>query len=145
MRGSYLARNAFVVTLGALCTFSCGTAEHNLVPPVSEADGGADAGAETHVASDVNVCPHVDGAFITPQKIAPNVSAVVSVSASDPDSTVPDLTFAWSATSGVFSASDKPVTNYECSKIGAQQLTVTITDRPGCRIKFMINVECVAS
>jgi hypothetical protein len=114
---------------------------------VTEGDAGAagaDAGAETHVASAVNLCPHVDGSYITPQKIAPNVSAVVAVNASDPDSPVPDLTFAWHATSGVFSASDKAVTSYQCSKVGTQELTVIVTDRPGCSVQLTISVECVA-
>ena len=143
MRLTKLARSARGALAGALCALGCGSAEHNAIPPVPEADAGADSGAETHVASAVNLCPHVDGSFITPQKIAPKVRAVVAVTASDPDSTASDLTFAWRATSGVFSASNKPVTDYECSKIGTQQLTVTVTDQPGCGVEFTINVECV--
>ncbi len=139
------ARTAFSVVAGALCVLGCGTAEHSVVPSSTEADAGADSGAETHVASAVNLCPHVDGSFITPQKISPKVSAVVAVSASDPDSTVPDLTFKWHATNGVFSASDKAVTNYDCSTVGSQQLTVTVTDAPGCSVELTLNVECVAS
>ncbi len=140
-----LARKVCGAVAGALCALSCGTAEHSVIPPATDADGGADAGSETQVASAVNLCPRVDSSFITPQKIAPQVNALVSVSASDPDSPIPDLTFTWHATSGVFSASDKAVTNYECSKIGTQQLTVTVTDRPGCSVEFTINVECVAN
>lgn len=139
------ARKALCAVAGALCAFACGSAEHNMVPPVSEADGGADAGTETQVASAVNLCPHVDGSYITPQKIGPKVAAVVAVSASDPDATTPDLNFSWRATSGTFSASDKAVTSYVCSKLGPEQLTVTVTDQPGCSVELTINVECVAS
>ena len=140
-----LAPSAFVVAVGALGAFACGTADHNAIPPVPADDAGAGGEQETHVASAVNVCPHIDNSFITPQQIPLNVSAVVAVTASDPDSALPDLTYAWHATSGTFSASDKPVTDYNCSKIGAQQLTVTVTDQPGCSTELTINVACVAN
>src|SRR4051812_4402491 len=134
MRTRQRTRKVLGAMLAALCALACGSAEHVQVPPMSEADGGADAGTETQVASAVNLCPHVDGSYVTPQTIAPHVSALVAVSASDPDSAVPDLSYAWHATSGAFRASDKAMTNYECSEIGTQLLTVVVTDHPGCNV-----------
>ena len=127
--------SSLAVGLAALCVLGCGVADR--------VDAG-DPGAETRVASGVNVCPHFEGALILPQRIAPDETAFIAVRATDPDAADSLLIFAWSAMSGTFTFSDEPVTNYSCSKLGAEQLTVTAKDRPGCSSDLTISVECVA-
>ena len=125
-------------SVAALCVLGCGAADRVDVP-----DAG-DPNTETRVASGINVCPHFEGALILPQRIAPDESAFIAVRATDPDAADSLLIFAWSAMSGTFSSSDEPVTNYSCSKLGAEQLTVTAKDRLGCGSDLTISVECIA-
>jgi hypothetical protein len=136
---SWRARAALAA---ALCALACGSGEHTTIPVTGE-DAGADASG-TQVASVVNLCPRFDGSLVTPQRITPGESALVAVTVTDPDGPSSELVFSWTATSGVFSASDKPVTSYTCSKLGTQQLSVVVKDRPGCTSQLSINVECVS-
>jgi hypothetical protein len=131
---------AALAACAALFAFACGAGDHVAIPPV-EADGGT----ETHIASGVNLCPHFDGSLLLPQSLHPNESAYVQVSASDPDAPDSQLVFSWSASSGAFSASDKPVTNYTCAKLGTAQLTVTAKDQQGCTADLNLFVACVSN
>ena len=124
--------------VGALCVLACGSGEHTQVPPSVDADAG------TSISSGVNVCPYFEDSLVLPQRIAPRESAFIAVRATDPDAADSQLVFRWSATSGTFSAGDKPVTNYSCLKLGAEQLTVTVTDRQGCSSDLTIGVQCIA-
>ncbi|HEX2670355.1 MAG TPA: hypothetical protein VHM25_05755 [Polyangiaceae bacterium] len=123
----------------ALSAFACGAADRAPTPePIASAD-------PTEVQSGVNVCPRFDGSLVMPQRIAPNEASVITVSATDPDAPDSLLVFSWSAASGTFSASDKPVTVYHCTRVGAEQLTVVARDRRGCTTELTIDVECVAN
>jgi hypothetical protein len=136
-RSARLERGAAAVA-SVLCVLACGSGEHTQVPPSVDADAG------TSISSAVNVCPYFEDSLILPQRIPPRESALVAVRATDPDAADSLLAFRWSATSGTFSVSDKPVTNYSCLKLGAAQLTVTVTDRQGCSSDLTIGVQCVA-
>lgn len=72
-------------------------------------------------------CPALTGWFITPQATTGTAPIDVSVTASDADMGE-TLTFAWTATSGLFSSAGKSTTQYTCGTTGAQTLTVAITD-----------------
>jgi len=133
------ARQALTAFLAAHCVLACGTADHVTVPPASDGDAG------TSVASAVNLCPRFDGSLVLPQHILPTQSAMLAVMASDPDGADSQLVFAWSAPSGVFSERDKPVTNYKCSKLGQEQLTITAADHQGCSSTLTIGVVCIAN
>jgi hypothetical protein len=105
----------------------------------------ADAGNEqAQVNSGVNVCPVFAGSLVMPQRIGPGQKSNIAVRATDPDAPDSELIFAWSAASGSFSASDKPMTSYRCADSGSQRLTFTATDRIGCVSSLNIDVECVA-
>jgi hypothetical protein len=131
-------RGSLAALVTALFVIGCGGAEHQRLPPAAETEAG------TQVASGVNVCPRFEGSLILPQRIGPGETAVVAVRVSDPDAADSQLAFAWTATSGTFSASDESVTDYTCSEIGKEQLTFTAVDRPGCSSSLTITVECVA-
>jgi hypothetical protein len=124
----------------ALCALACGTAQHTEVPPVAETN--ADAG--TSVSSAVNVCPFFRDSRLLPQRVPSGQSASIVVHATDPDAPDSLLSFRWDATSGTFSPDDEPVTNYRCSKVGAEQLNVTVTDQQGCSAGLTLGVECLA-
>jgi hypothetical protein len=132
-------RGSLAALMTVFCVIGCGGAEHQKIPPVAEAEAG------TQVASGVNVCPRFEGSLILPQRIRPGETAVVAVRVSDPDAADSQLVFAWTATSGTFSASDSSVTNYDCSEIGSEQLTFSAVDRQGCSSSLTIAVECIAN
>ena len=123
----------------ALCANACGAGDRAPTPePAASAD-------PTEVQSGINVCPRFDGSIVMPQRIAPNEASVITVSATDPDAPDSLLAFSWSAPSGTFSSSDKPVTIFHCTRVGAEQLTVVARDRRGCTAELQIDVECVAN
>jgi hypothetical protein len=135
------ASAALPMLVAALWPLSCGTADHVAVRPPPDQD----AGTDTQVASKVNVCPRFDSSLALPQKITPEQTAVLIVTASDPDGNDSQLVFAWSAPNGSFNPSDKPVTNYNCSQPGIQQLTITAKDEQGCSSSLSIRVECIGN
>ena len=139
-RFSLTLRSTGLALCACLCALACGSGDHTTVP---ELDAGADAEAEIH--SGVNVCPRFDGTLVMPQRIAPEESSLITVSASDPDAPDSQLTFSWSAPSGRFSASDESVTSYRCDRVGVEQLTVSARDRRGCASELKIDVECIAN
>jgi len=77
--------------------------------------------------------------------IRPDESSLISVRATDPDAADSRLVFAWSAPSGSFDPSDKPVTRYRCFDLGEQQLVVTVRDRHDCTSTLIVTVQCVAN
>ncbi len=123
-----------------LWLLACGSAEHAVIPEPAEA--GAD---QAEVSSGVNVCPLFTGSLVMPQRIAPGESTEIMVRVTDPDAPDSQLVLAWSAASGTFSASDKPMTTYRCVEPGTQQLTCTAKDKPGCVSELDIDVECVSN
>ena len=122
----------------ACCSFACGTSTH------SEVYVDNDAGNDTQVASGVNVCPRIDGSWISPQRIRPGESANIVVRAVDPDLS-DKLVCEWRAARGTFNPSDDPVTSYSCSGLGTEPLTITVTDTHGCSSAMTISVECIAN
>lgn len=72
-------------------------------------------------------CPALTGWFITPQSATGTTPIDVSVTANDADMGE-TLTFAWTATSGLFASAAAPTTQYTCGTAGSQTLTVAITD-----------------
>jgi hypothetical protein len=132
------AAGSLIAIVGAACVLACGVADR------VDVENTGDLGGETRITSGVNVCPHFEGSLILPERIAPSESAFIAVRATDPDAADSLLVFAWTALSGTFSASDEPVTNYSCSKLGTEQLTVTAKDDQGCSSDLTLPVECIA-
>lgn len=131
-----MPRHSFLIA--ALGAMACGTGTHSTIVDQTEADGG------TQVASVINVCPYFADSLVQPQRIHAHERARVSVRAVDPD-TSDHLVFAWRASSGAFTPNDEPVTSYQCSALGAEQLELTATDQHGCSSTMTLAVECIAN
>jgi hypothetical protein len=99
---------------------------------------------EVGVAPSVNACPSFAFYFVLPQQIHPEEVAAILVQGTDLDSDDEALTYQWSATSGVFSAPARPVTEYRCASTGPQILSVTAADPEGCEDVLTLDVDCTA-
>ena len=92
----------------------------------------------------INVCPRFEGSLILPQSIPHAGAAFIAVRAVDPDADDLTLTFAWSATSGDFSAPERPVTEYRCADDGDQALTIVTRDASNCDRALHLDVTCLS-
>jgi hypothetical protein len=90
----------------------------------------------------VNACPTIASYFVLPQRLRPDEFAAVLVQGTDIDSDDDALSYAWSATSGVFSEPAQPFTEYRCAGTGPQVLTVTASDEQGCGEVLALDVDC---
>ena len=122
----------------AYALIGCGSA------PQTEFTQDADSGVVVEIVPAVNVCPYFERALIIPQAIAPGVSAVIVVKATDPDGVDSSLVYDWSAASGSFSTPNRPTTTYKCGALGAQVLTATAEDVHGCRGQLALDVTCTS-
>lgn len=94
------------------------------------------------VAPSINTCPTFAFYFVLPQQIHPDEFAAALVQGTDLDSDDTKLTYAWSATSGVFSAPEQQATEYRCASTGPQILSVTASDPEGCEGLLALDVDC---
>jgi hypothetical protein len=108
--------------------------------------GTSDSGGSqtlVQIIPEANKCPVFVQSLVIPQTIQPAATADVVVLASDPDGSEAALTFAWSASSGSFSSSDRAVTRYRCAQAGPQLLYVDAIDELGCRSELTLRVTCL--
>jgi hypothetical protein len=114
-------QTAVVVALGVLCGFGCNKAERGY-PTISarSPDGG-----NVNVHGDYNRCPQV--IFIATPDHVP-VGRPISLTAMASDLDGHQLSYAWKATSGSFSAPSAPTTTFECARNGDVTITLTVTD-----------------
>lgn len=94
---------------------------------------------------DVNQCPSIHGAVVIPLEIPPLVLAQVAAYAVDPDAAESQLVYAWTAESGTFVDSGKAVTEYQCTELGPQILSVSVRDVSGCSGHLTVQVDCIAA
>jgi len=129
-------RSALV--LCCVCELSaCGsTGDHGSGP--SGADG------RLRPAVDYNFCPIFDYYLLVPRDIEPGVAAEAAVWVSDRDDEPANLSYAWRATSGIFSEPWLRKTTYSCAAPGEQTLTVDVRDPRGCKNSLPLGVNCVA-
>jgi hypothetical protein len=98
------------------------------------------------VNGSINVCPAI---VALPAPFGPvTVGSQVSLSATahDLDGGPAALTYAWSATAGLFDAPTSPATHFTCTAAGTQTVTLVVSDgdtAPGCAASQSISVECV--
>jgi hypothetical protein len=124
----------------ALALAGCGAApESNEGPPGSATQAGHDVEA----AFNTNACPVFDWWLLLPRSVRPGSSAEINVFAVDPDAVEAPLRFSWQATSGTFSASDGPATEYSCQATGWQLLTLTAWDEIDCQRQLPLDVNCL--
>lgn len=125
------------LSFAALLLIGCGAS--------GKPDASDSAGANTlvQITPTANACPAFVQSLVIPQTIKPGAVADVIVIASDPDGPQSGVAFDWSASSGTFSSSDRPVTRYRCLATGSQQLHVGATDELGCRAELTLPVICL--
>lgn len=112
----------------------CGAADAVYVMPVEA--------LEVDVAPAVNTCPTFAFYFVLPRNIRPGEAAALLVQGTDLDSDDAELSYAWSAASGAFSAPSLPATEYRCADSGPQLLNVTTSDAEGCEALLTLEVDC---
>jgi hypothetical protein len=84
--------------------------------------------------------PVIDFLVANATKVAPNGTIALRASASDPDPG-DTLSYAWSATAGMFSAPSSPATNWRATGgSGVRRLTVTVRDRRNARATAFVDV-----
>ena len=120
------------------CAVGCGAAEQTRT---TQED---DPSMLVEVNPRINICPHFEGSFILPQSIPLDSSSFIAVRTVDPDGSASDLSFAWYAESGVFSAPARPTTEYRCVAQGEQTLTLVATDADLCDAWLHIDVTCLS-
>jgi hypothetical protein len=140
MTCSSVANDALkALTTLVLClavTPSCGAADSTLQAREEPAD-------DVGVAPSINTCPTFAFYFVLPQQIRPEEVAALLVQGTDLDSDDQDLTYQWSATSGVFSTPTRQSTEYRCaSAAGPQILSVAASDPDGCAGHLDLDVDC---
>ncbi len=80
------------------------------------------------VTAVVTNCATVTGISVSPTETALRTSVDVSASATGPDPTA--LTYAWSASSGIFDNAAAAETKFTCTAVGPVTLTIAVTDTP---------------
>jgi hypothetical protein len=98
-------------------------------------------------------CPALTSWMASPlQTSAPNGLIDVSAAASDADTTE-TLTYAWTASNGSFTDPSKGTTQYKCTTVGMQTLTITVTDNhmaanplsQNCSVSQILKVNCAST
>ncbi|KFE72017.1 kelch repeat-containing protein [Hyalangium minutum] len=92
-----------------------------------------------------NEAPIIDSLVATATTVAPGGNLVLQATAHDPNPG-DTLTYAWSSTAGTFSASTSDVTGWIAPlTLGAQRLTLTVTDPGGLSSSISLNVNVATS
>lgn len=84
-------------------------------------------------------CPTVTSTSLSPTRVAVGQSATLAATARDRNGDA--VTFRWSAASGSFSASQLANTQYTCSSVGRQAITLTLSDGT-CGQSQSLAVDC---
>jgi hypothetical protein len=104
-------------------------------------DGGD--GSSVSVSGTFNTCPALQAAVASPPAAVVGETINVNASAFDKDTT-DKLTYAWTATAGSFAMPAAASTTYTCSVLGAQELTIKVSDGQ-CEDMSTIDVVCTAA
>ncbi|MEI9953511.1 MAG: metallophosphoesterase [Pseudomonadota bacterium] len=93
----------------------------------------------------INLCPVVDAAGANPAQVVVGGGIRLTGAAHDPDSSPSALTYAWSATSGVFDNATSQNPLFTCSLSGPVSITLTVSDgdaAPTCPDNLTVQVNC---
>jgi hypothetical protein len=136
--GSLLrAQNRFALA-GALFWFPCAagcSAKHEtdqracLAPPT-----------RIGVGTTFNLCPTVDSVDVNPSSAEVGADVDLEATADDPDDK--ELTYSWTASSGVFADPMAESTSYRCTAPGIATIVFTVSDGL-CSDDQMVAVSCV--
>jgi hypothetical protein len=98
---------------------------------------------ETIVEPFINVCPKFHGALAVPKTLLLGEYAVVAGYATDPDGPDARLRYEWTASSGELSNPDGAATEYRCSEVGDQILSLVARDELDCAAYMDIEMYCI--
>jgi hypothetical protein len=96
----------------------------------------------------LNICPVVDGVGANPTDAIVGTGIHLNGDAHDTDSGPGALTYAWTATSGVFSSPSAQNPLFTCTVPGPSTITLTVTDGdpvPTCADNLSVTVDCAAA
>ena len=88
----------------------------------------------------ISDCPTITSFVVNPQRLRVGESSELRGVAKDPDSA--NLSFAWTASSGVVADSAAAATSFRCSEEGTAILTLTVSDG-SCQDNVVVQAECV--
>jgi hypothetical protein len=123
------------ISVRGICACGSTTESYELPPPVR---------GEIALEQSSNLCPIFRYWLLLPRDVRPDLTATIQVKAIDPDTGDQDLRFSWHATSGYFSEPQAPTTEYSCTELGAQALTLTARDLDDCESILELEVQCLA-
>lgn len=93
-------------------------------------------------------CPEIQSWTVTPdQAEVPDGMISAAVTVTEADASQP-LSYSWSATGGVFSDASMAATTYTCTSLGAQSITLTVTEGTppsACSTTTVFHVGCGVS
>ncbi|HKY39219.1 MAG TPA: hypothetical protein VJN18_24945 [Polyangiaceae bacterium] len=119
----------------AVLLFGCGSADQTRTARDEE--------PETSIEPYVNICPRFHGALVVPKTLPLGEYAVVVAIAEDPDAPHATLRYQWSASSGELSNPDGANTEYRCSEVGDQLLSLVARDELDCAAQIDIEMYCL--
>jgi hypothetical protein len=93
----------------------------------------------------VNICPVIDAAGASPSEALVGGGIRLNGAAHDADNGPSALSYAWTATSGVFDNASTPNPLFTCSVQGPATLTLTVSDgdpSPTCPDNLSVTVNC---
>jgi len=96
----------------------------------------------------LNICPVADGLTASPADIAVGFPVALAVTAHDPDGGPSPLSYAWTASSGTFSAPTSATPSFTCSAPGPVTVTATVSDgdtSAGCAATISAVITCEAN
>ena len=97
------------------------------------------------ISGTINVCPVIDGVSASPAEVLVGGTIDLSAVAHDPDQGPAPLTYAWTATAGVFSDTSAAHSSFACTVPGPVTLTLSVTDgdpQPGCAGTSTVTIIC---
>jgi hypothetical protein len=155
--GGLPAGNGYTITVTATTpdtTISCnGTATFNVTTGMTTmvtvhlTCHQAPRNGSVLVNGTLNICPQIDSISALPTNAIVGTGISVTSAAHDSDGGPSPLTYAWSATSGVFDNPASPNALFTCTTPGPVTITLIASDGdpdPNCPDNLQVQVTCVA-
>jgi hypothetical protein len=93
----------------------------------------------------INVCPQIDGVSATPDEVSVGGSVALVAAAHDTDGAPSPLSYAWTASSGVFTDAAAPATRFTCTAPGTVTIGLAVSDGDAaCNDTAQVTVTCTA-
>jgi hypothetical protein len=138
MKAARLVRNslfAMAVACSALLSATCSDD-----PGAAAACHFRSGSGSIQIKGRISDCPTITSFVVNPQRLRVGESSDLRGLATDPDSA--NLSFAWTASSGVIADGAVAVTNFRCTEEGTATLTLTVSDG-SCQDNVVVQAECV--